>query len=151
LVTVCFFGTYTKDPTISSFKKKLELQGIKVIECHEDINISLENKSILAVISSYVKLFFKHRKIGSYDIVVLPLWWGAIQLPLLKIISRKPIMYFGQGSPYDELVNDRKKVKPNSFTAKFFYNFERMVCKFSDLIIKESQAEIDYFTNQMKI
>ena len=147
---VCFFGSYTKDPVISVLKLKLELLNIEVIECHEDINISLDHISIPSVIKSFIKLFFKHRKV-DYDIAVLPLWWGAIQIRLLKLISRKPVLYFGQGSPYDELVHDRKKVKPNSFTAKFFYYFERMVCKYSDLITKESQAEIDYFTNQMKL
>lgn len=147
---VCFFGSYTTDPVISVFKKKLELLNIEVVECHEDINISLQHISIPSVIKSFVKLFFKHRKI-DYDIAVLPLWWGAIQLPLLKIISRKPILYFGQGSPYDELVNDRKKVKPSSFTAKFFFMFEKMVCRFSDLITKESEAEINYYTKQIGV
>jgi len=122
-VKVCFFGSYTQDPTVNLFKKKLELQKIEVKECHIDINISLEHKSISSVISSYWKLLVNHRKIGEYDIAILPLWWGAIQLPLLKIISRKPILYFGQGSPYDELVNDRKKIKSTSFTARFFFIF----------------------------
>ena len=148
---VCFFGSYTHDPTINLFKKKLELQNIEVKEGHIDIDISLEHKSISSVVSSYWKLLVEHRKMGKYDIAILPLWWGAIQLPLLKIISRKPILYFGHGSPYDELVNDRKKIKPTSFTARFFFFFEKMVCKFADLIIKESQAEINYFTNQMNV
>jgi len=150
-VKVCFFGSYTQDPTISMFKKKLELQNIEVKECHIDINISLEHKSLSAVISSFWKLLVKHRNVGEYDIAILPLWWGAIQIPLLKVISRKPILYFGQGSPYDELVNDRKKIKPTSFTAKFFLFFEKMVCRLSDLITKESQAEIEYYTNQINV
>lgn len=148
---VCFFGSYTDDPTISLFKKKLELQNIEVKECHIDINISLEHKSLTSVIASYWKLLIKHGKVGEYDIAVLPLWWGAIQLPLLKIISRKPILYFGHGSPYDELVNDKKKIKPTSFTARFFFFFERLICRQSNVIIKESFAEIDHFTDQMHI
>jgi len=149
-VKVCFFGSYTKDPAIDLFKKKLELQKIEVKECHVDIDISLEHKSLSSVISSFWKLLVKHSKVGSYDIAILPFWWGAIQLPLLKIISRKPILYYAS-APYDELVHDRKKIKPTSFTARFFFFFERMVCRFSDLIIKESLAEINYFTNQMHI
>jgi len=59
---VCFFGSYTTDPVISVFKKKLELLNIEVVECHEDINISLQHISIPSVIKSFVKLFFKHEK-----------------------------------------------------------------------------------------
>ena len=141
---ICFFGSYRQDPMVLLLKKKLELLNHDVIECHEDIDISLDNINIFAILKSYVNLFFKHRKL-EYDLVVLPLWWGAIQLPLLKLVSRKPIMYYAYVSPYDELVNDRKKVKSNSIIAKIFYHFEKYSWKNSYLIIKESQAEIDYY------
>jgi glycosyltransferase involved in cell wall biosynthesis len=135
---------------IPLLKKRIELLGHEVIECRETVNLKVCQIDFMSVIKAYVKLFFKHRKI-DYDIIVLPLWWGAIELPMLKIISRKPIMYFGQGSPYDELVNDRKKIKANSFTAKFFYKFEKMMCRWSDLITKETQVEIDYYTKEIGV
>ena len=147
---VCFFGSYTNDPVISVLRKKIELQGAEVIECHEPVDIRLDNINFFSVIKSFWRLFQKHRKV-KYDILILPLWWGAIQLPMLKIISRKPIMYFGQGSPYDELVNDRKKIKSDSITARLFFLFEKMVCRWSDLITKESQAEIDYYTKEIGV
>ena len=141
---VCFFGSYSNDPVNLLLKKKLELQNIKVIECQVDVDLHLGHINIGSVFKSFIKLYFKHRKI-EYDIAILPLWWGAIQLPMLKLISRKPILYFGQGSPYDELVNDRKKVKPNSFTAKFFYHFEKFVCKYQNAEIGEKTT---YGANQ---
>lgn len=141
---ICFFGSYRRDPMVLLLKRKLKFLGNEVIECQEDVDISLDNINIFSIMKSYVKLFFKHRKI-VYDLVVIPLWWGAIQLPLLKLISRKPILYYAYVSPYDELVNDRKKVKSTSFIARIFYAFEKYCWKNSDLIIKESQAEIDYY------
>jgi len=146
-----FFGTYTNDPTIELFKKKILLQKIDVEECRVKIDFNLKKKNWGSVIFSFFKLMSKHKKIGKYDIVILPLWYGALQILLLKMISRKPIIYFGHGSPYDSLVNDRKKLKRSSMIAKMFYIFEKKVCGYSDIIIKESQAEIDYFCSQMKL
>ena len=150
LVKICFFGSYNDDRVIPLLKKRFELLGHDVIECRENVYLKVGHIDVISVMKAFVKLYFKHRKI-NYDIIVLPLWWGAIQLPMLKLISKKPILYFGQGSPYDELVNDRKKIKANSFTAKFFYYFEKMVCRWSDLITKETQVEIDYYTKEMKV
>lgn len=147
---ICFFGSYNDDRVIPLLKKRIELLGHEVIECRESVNLKVGQIDFISVFRAYVKLFFRHRKI-NYDIIVLPLWWGAIELPMLKLISKKPIMYFGQGSPYDELVNDRKKIKASSLTAKFFYKFEKKVCHWSDLITKETQAEIDYYTTEMKV
>jgi glycosyltransferase involved in cell wall biosynthesis len=131
-------------------KKKVELIGHEVVECQDDVNISLEKLNIFSIAKTFVNLFLKHRKI-SYDIVVLPMWWGAIQLPLLKLISKKPIIYYAYVSPYDELVNDRKKVKSTSIIAKIFFRFEKYTWKNCNLIIKESQAEIDYYVKMIGV
>ena len=129
---------------VTLLKRKLELVGLEVVECHEDVDISLDNINFFSIIKASFKLLSKHRGL-KYDIVIIPLWWGAIQLPLLKLISRKPVIYYAYVSPYDELVNDRKKVKSSSLIARIFYIFEKVSVRFSNIIIKESQAEIDYY------
>ena len=77
--------------------------------------------------------------------MIIPLWRGAIALPLAKIISRKPILWYANASAYDGLINDRKMFSPNSFQAKFISFFETFNAKFSDMIIKESYSDINYF------
>jgi glycosyltransferase involved in cell wall biosynthesis len=77
--------------------------------------------------------------------MIIPLWRGAIALPLAKIITRKPIIWYANASAYDGLINDRKTFKPNSIQAKFITLFEKLNAKLADIIIKESYADIDYF------
>ena len=141
---VCLFGSYAKDPMNELLKKKLELQNVQVVECNEEIN------SIRSFFSANLKLISKHRKI-DYDILILPLWRSLFTLPLAKIISKKPILYYGYMPIYDTVVNDRKMMKKNSIKAKIIYFVEKMCWRFSDMIIKESYAEIDYFSKQFKV
>jgi len=136
---VCLFGTYIPGLMISILKKRLELQNIQVLECREDIR-----KNFFSIASAYVKLALKHKNL-DYDIMIIPLWRGAIALPLAKIISRKPILWFANASVYDQLINDRKTFKPSSIQAKFISFFEKINARLSDMIIKESYADIDYF------
>ncbi len=141
---ICFFGSYTPDPMNSILKKKLELQGIEIIECNEEI------KNLVSFFRAYLKLPFKHRK-KKYDLMLIPLWRALITLPLAKIISKKPIVYYGYMPIYDTVVNDRKMAKPNSILARFIFFVEKIAWRWSDMILKESYAEIDYFANQFKV
>jgi len=141
---VCFFGSYAPDPMNSLLKKKLEMQGIETVECNEEIT------NVFSFFRAYFKLPFKNRKI-KYDIMIIPLWRALITLPLAKIISRKPILYFGYMPIYDTIVNDRKIAKPNSVLAKFIFFVEKTAWRWSDMILKESNAEIDYFSNQFNV
>jgi len=142
---VCLFGSYTMARMNLVLKKKLEFQGIEIVECQEEIH-----DRMVSIIPAYVKLFFKHRKL-DYDIMIIPKWRGALALPLAKIISKKPIVYFAYSSPYDVLVTDRKNFKPNSIKAKFIYFWYRWCLKLSDIVIKESNAEIEYNSKQFGI
>ena len=141
---VCLFGSYAKDPMNELLKKKLELQNVQFVECNEEIH------SIGSFISANLKLILKHRKI-DYDIMILPLWRSLLTLPLAKIISKKPILYYGYMPIYDTIVNDRKMMKENSIKAKIIYFVEKMCWRLSDMIIKESNAEINYFAKQFKV
>jgi len=141
---VCLFGSYIKEQMNDLLIKKLEIQNIEIVECNEEIH------SIGSFFSAYLKLILKHQKI-EYDIMILPLWRSLMTMPLAKIISRKPILYYGYMPIYDTLVNDRKIVKANSLKAKIIYLAEKMCCRFSNMIIKESYAEIDYFSKQYKM
>ena len=138
---VCLFGTYIPGLMISILKKRLELYDIEVVECSEDVR-----KNFFSIFSAYVKLTRKHWNL-DYDIMIVPLWRGAIAMPLAKIISRKPILWFANASVYDQLINDRKTFKPNSIQAKFLKLFEKVNGKLSNMIIKESYQDIDFFIN----
>ena len=142
---VCLFGSYAPDPMNTILKKKLEMQGVEYVECHEEIR-----KNIVSFVGAYLRLLSKHRKL-DYDILILPLWRALLTLPLARMISKRPILYYGYMPIYDTVVNDRKMAKPNSLKARVIYFVEKMCWHWSDMIIKESYAEIDYFANQFGV
>jgi len=147
---ICLFGSYVKDsygiPSGNGgtlLKKILEMQNVEVIECHEPI------AKFSSILTAYLKLFFRHRKI-SYDVLVIP-WRGILTLPLVKIIHRKPIIYFPAFSIYDTLVYDLKKIKKNSLKARFVHFVDKLACNWVDKIVLESTEEINYFIKEFNI
>jgi len=142
---VCFFGPYVMEHMNSLLKKKLELQDIDVVECKEEIG-----NNIVSLIPAYVKLSLRHRKL-DYDIMIIPRWRGSLAFPLAKIICRKPIVFYSYASQYDILVTDRKSYKPNSFKAKLIHWWYKSSLKYSDVIIKESNADIKFNAKHFNI
>ena len=147
---ICFFGAYVKDsfgiPSGNGgilLKKILDKQKIELIECHESI------EKISSFIQAYFKLLFKHRKL-NYEIMFIP-WRGILTFPLARIIHKNPIIYFPAFSIYDTLVNDRKKIKKDSFKAKFVHLVDKIACEWSDMVILESTEEIKYFVNEFDL
>jgi len=146
----CLFGSYVKDShgipsgnTGELLKIILKSQGVKVVECHEPIS------TFNQFFTAYVKLIFKHKNL-EYDVIILP-WRSIITLPLIKLIHRKPIIYFPAFSIYDTLVNDRKKLKKNSLRAKIIHLIDGLACKMVDRVILESSEEIKYFVKEFNL
>ena len=147
---VCFFGSYQRTTNnIPSgnggtlLKKILETQDVEVVECQVDVN------TVTDFFKAYFSLFFKHRKL-KYDAMIIP-WRGILTLPLAKLIHRGPIIYFPAFSIYDTLVNDRKKIRKNSISARVIHFVDKVACNISDRIVLESSEQIKYFENEFGI
>jgi len=142
---VCFFGLYVMDDMNSLLKKKLELKGIEVVECQEQIR-----NNFFLIIPTYLKLFLKIRKL-DYDIIIIPRWRGGLALPLAKFISKKPILYYSYAMPYDIFIEDRKMFKQNSIMAKLISFWCKLCLKLSNVTILETNVDINYKSNKFKI
>lgn len=147
---VCFFGSYVKDsygiPSGNGgelLKKILQAQNVEVIECHQPV------KKISSLLSSYIKLWTRHKKL-DYDIMLIP-WRGVLTLPLAKLIHKKPIIYFPAFSIFDTLVHDRKTIEKNSVKAKFAHFVDKLACKWVDRVVLESTEEINYFVKEFNL
>lgn len=144
---VCLFGSYVKDsygiPSGNGgelIKKILLKQHVKVTECHHP----LEKPYKLPV--AYLKLLIQHSG-TDYDVMAVP-WRGILTLPLAKLIHKGPIISFPAFSIYDTLVNDRKKASKNFLLARLARIADTLLCRWSDVIILESSAEIEYFVRE---
>jgi len=142
---VCLFGTFVHEHMNTVLRKKLDLQGIEIIECHEDVELT-----IWSGLKAYWNLIKKHRGL-EYDVLIIPLWRGSLALPLAKLISRKPILYYANASLYSTVIEDRKMFRQKSLQASFLHFFEGLTLKFSNLIIKESFTDIEYSVKEFDI
>jgi len=107
-LTVCVFGTYRKEYNRHQILvKRLHRAGINVIECHEPLWYSTEDRLeaasglwvkpnfILRVLRAYLSLLFKGLKSSGYDVMIAG-YPGQFDVPLARLITwfhRKPLVW----------------------------------------------------------
>ncbi len=71
---------------------------------------------------------------------------GQPLMPIISMLTNKPIIFDAFLSIFDTMCFDRKRFKPDSLAGKFFYWLDRYSCSLADRILLDTDAHIDYFT-----
>lgn len=126
--------TYMRNAVIL---KALNELGMDIIEC-----TSRSNWYLIRYLE-VLFLYFINRK-GEFDLLFVG-YFGQPLIPILKKLTHKPIIFDAFLSSYDTMCFDRKKFKPSSLGASFFYWLDRYSCQCSDIVLLDTEAHIDYF------
>lgn len=87
----------------------------------------------------YPALLWKNHDLCAAGFLAQPL------VPLLRIFTKKPILFDAFISIYDTLVFDRRKFAPESPVARLAFLLDQMSCALSRIILVDTQAHADYF------
>lgn len=140
---ICYFGdfniNYSRNRVIIL---GLQENGVEVLLC----NTSLRGWKAL------VDLWKKYRSLkNNFDMVIVGYSDSRFSVPFLKLISDKKIVWDAFYSLYDSWVFDRKLVRPSSIKARYYWFLDWLSCKLADVILLDTNANIDYFTKEFII
>lgn len=90
-----------------------------------------------------IKLLSGYRE---HDIVFVG-FYGYLLVPLLRLLSRKPIIFDAYLSTYNTLCFDRRVVKPDSLLGRLVFLMDRLACRLADVVILDTRAHSAYFSN----
>ncbi len=72
-------------------------------------------------------------------------FYGQPLVPVVKLLTRKPIIFDAFVSTYDTLCFDRKWFKPNSIGGRLAYWLDRYTCLLADKVLLDTKTHADYF------
>jgi len=139
---VCFVPTYNPNyARIQVFKKGLKLNDVELIDCSSKLKSPLK----------YLDIFFKFLRYKSKSDIILVGFFGQPLMPLIKLFTRKKIVFDAFISSYNTLVEDKKTVKKDSIKSKFLFWLDSYSCKLADIVILDTTEHINYFCNTFKL
>lgn len=80
----------------------------------------------------------------GYDWVFVG-FYGHPLLPVVRLLTRKPIVFDAFVSTYDTLCFDRRWFKPNSIGGRLAYWLDRYTCLLADKVLLDTRTHADYF------
>lgn len=116
---------------------------------YEVTNISSSHKSYLIRHLIVIWRLLAARP-SSYDIVFVG-FYGQLLMPIVRLLTRRPIIFDAYISTYQTLCFDRKKAKPNSILGRVAFAIDLLSCRLATIIILDTNAHIQYFVETFKL
>ncbi|MCH7492338.1 glycosyltransferase [Patescibacteria group bacterium] len=142
---VLYFATYyTKHYVRQDVIRRAlsQIQDIEVVEC------VYNRKSVTRYIQALWKFVVLPKK--DIDIIIVG-FRGHEILPIMRLLTKKPIIFDAFISIYDTLCFDRKKYSSSSVIGRMAYWLDRYCCRTADGILLDTKAHINYFVNTFNI
>ena len=138
---ILFFGIYNKDEVTNARTRMifngLKEQGVEVAECNTQV----------ASLKRFWILFKKYLKIDkNYDVMFVAYGGCQLIMPLARILTRKKIIADPIFSLYDAMIFDRKLYRRRGLRSLYYYLLDWMMGRFANIIIFDTNANIDYFS-----
>jgi len=116
-----------------------------MLQLFNDINVNVKKAIFDNQRFKYIKAltyFLKHKK--NYDVIFIA-FRGHEILPIIKLFTKKPVVFDAFVSIYDTLCFDRKIFRHNSFIGKLLRRYERCLCRMSNTVLVDTKAHKEYF------
>ena len=139
---VCFFESYyTKYIRSQTLLEGLSKHKLTIQPC------MVNEHSLLR----YPKALFCFLKtIRHSDVVIANLRSWEI-LPLLRILTRKPIIYDAHISIWQSYCEERRKARPDSFLGRILFHIDALNCRLADKILIDTKTHADYFSTTFSV
>lgn len=162
---VVFWGTYDiGKPRVRILLRGLREAGVEIIECHADVWQGIEDKSRIrgwfawlraaaGWLASYPCLVLRYMQLPRHDAVVVG-YLGHLDVLILWPFARLrgvPVVWDAFLSLYDTVVEDRKLIGRSHPLAYFLKGWESLACRAADLVMLDTQAHADFFSQAFKV
>lgn len=157
---ICYWGAYDR----AYVRNRVMLAGLAqagahVIECHAAVWRTPQERVQEAarrgpslrlaarLVAAYVRLSVRFFTIARPDVVIVgyPGQFDALVARLLCWVRGVPLVFDAFLSAYETAVVDRGLMSAKSLRAHLLWQVERLACRWADLVLLDTQADIDYF------
>lgn len=139
---ICYFpGRETNYARNRVLLKGMREAGLVVYDC------SYPKRNFLRYVAGFVKfLCFKAR----CDIIFVG-FLGQFLVPLVKLFTKKVVVFDALISIYQTLAFDRRAIPPSGLLARLARFADRFSCQLADKVFLDTQQHIDYFVAQFRL
>lgn len=141
---VCHFGGYARDYSRNVvLRKSLELQGVKVIECHSRHPSKVRR---------YLALIKQYRQVYRQIDVILVGTVGHYYMPLAFVLGKlthKPVVFDVFDSLYETHTIDLES--HSGLISNYYFMADRLACLMAKLVVLDTRYHAEFFSGRLGV
>jgi glycosyltransferase involved in cell wall biosynthesis len=141
-IRVCFFpgreSSYVRSRVLL---KGLRQAGLIVYDCSHPARTSFR----------YFIGFFRFLRFKHHSDIIFIGFFGQFLVPVVRLFTRKRIIFDTFLSAYQTLAFDRQSIRPCGFRAAIVRSIERLACQQANLCLLDTNQHIEYFVKQYRL
>jgi len=138
-LSVCYWpgreSSYSRNRVIL---RGLKLAGVDVYDC------SFEGK----VCSRFFKGLFRFLSVKKKSDLILVGFFGHFLMPIVRLLTRKKLVFDAFVSVYQTMVFDRQVFRPKGILAQLARMADQSACNFANTILLDTNQHIDYYVRE---
>jgi len=99
----------------------------------------------------YIISFFRFLKQKHQCDIIFVGFLGQFLMPMVKIFTRKKILFDAFLSVYQTMAHDRKSIKPKGILASLARFSDKFSCRLADSVIIDTRQHVEYFVKEYNI
>lgn len=131
--------TYTRNDVLI---RALRRQGYKLDVIGLLHPVGSISRTSAQLLPKLVKSLLRRR----YDVIMVG-FYGYFLVPVIRALTRTPLLFDAFVSNYDTLCYDRKVVAPDSLSGRALYWFDKHVCRIAQHLLLDTPQHVSYFVN----
>jgi glycosyltransferase involved in cell wall biosynthesis len=83
-------------------------------------------------------------RLRQHDVVFVG-FYGFLLVYIMRLFSRRPLIFDAYLSTYNTLCLDRRRFAPNSLVGRLVFWMDKLACQLSDVVLLDTRSHRDYF------
>ncbi|MDD3088418.1 MAG: glycosyltransferase [Candidatus Omnitrophica bacterium] len=134
---ICYFpGRESAYSRTRVLKRAMRSAGIDLLDC------SVPRKDISRYFIGFLRFL---RNAWKCDLVLVG-FMGHFLMPIVRLFTRKPVVFDAFVSVYQTMVSDRRTFREGGLFASLAMSTDRLACRLADKVIVDTCAHAEYFS-----
>jgi glycosyltransferase involved in cell wall biosynthesis len=112
---------------------------------HQQADVTEVTDSSKNYIIRHLRLLFKLlTRLRHHDVVFVG-FYGFLLVFLMRLFTRRPLIFDAYLSTYNTLCLDRRQFAPHSLVGRLVFWMDKLACQLSDVVLLDTRSHRDYF------
>jgi glycosyltransferase involved in cell wall biosynthesis len=112
---------------------------------HQYADVTEITDSSRSYIVRHLRLLWKLLTRSRRHDVVFVGFYGFLLVYVVRLFSRRPLVFDAFLSTYNTLCSDRRRFAPTSLVGRLVFWMDKLACQLSDVVLLDTRAHRDYF------